>query len=299
VSDYPLMPDLAHSVRGFRHTVDSALEIFSTAGISPGRITIRMDGPGLPSRWVAAQKPAPGVPLTPGETIELQIAGLGYFHNLPVACWEAGGEAEMGTREILSVVDDPYQKAVHWLREGARLFDISPSNTEACSRWISLFGLVPDHWPAETWYKLALLLPSLQSLAGKEYGMGFALRWMLDLPLERIRRKPRMRYLTEEQLSRLGDRMSRLGVDSIAGNRIEDLAENVLVLGPTPLSTYYAFQDEERQYLLKAVVYLITPCHQRYSIEWSIEDRNRAPRLGVEHLNSRLGLNTHLGRATA
>lgn len=299
MTDAPIMPELAVSHYGFRHTLNSSLEIFASLNISPSRITLRMAGRGLPSRWVQSQKPAPGTPLTPGQEIELEIAGLGYFHSLPVACWDSGGEAEAGTREIVSVVDDAYQKASHWLHEGARLFDIGPNNPAACARWMALFGLNPEHWPQETWYRLAVLLPSLQSLAGKEYGMRFALHWMLDLPLETFKRKPRFRYLNEDQLSLLGDTSSRLGVDLIAGDRVEDLAHIEVVIGPVPLDTYYRFQEGDPLYLLNAVLYLLTPCHQRYSVAWSIEDRTKAPRLGVEELNSRLGLNSYLGASAA
>ncbi len=293
------MPDLTQAQYGFHHTVNSALEIFAGLGVSASRITLRMAGRGMPSRWIVSQRPAPGKPLDSGEIIELDVAGLGYFHNLPVAFWDSGGESAIGTREILGPIDDPYQKAAHWLREGARLFDISANNFDACARWIALFGLNPDHWPQETWYNLSILLPSLQSLAGKEYGMRFALHLMLGLPLELIRRQQRFRFLDQTNLSLLGGRMSRLGVDAIVGDRVEDLALLTLVIGPVPLDTFYAFQQEDKKSLLDAVVYLIAPCHQRYRVAWSIEDRAKAPRLGVEERNSRLGLNSYLGASPA
>ena len=204
----------------------------------------------------------------------------------------------MGTREIVGVIDDPYQKAAHWLRQGARLFDIGANNPDACARWIALFGMNPEHWPAQIWYPLAVLLPSLQSLAGKEYGMRFALHLMLGLPTQGIRRAARFRRLAEPGLSLLGERMSRLGVDAIVGDRVEDLAQLTLVIGPVPLDTYYAFQEEGRKGLLDAVLYLIAPCHQRYRVAWSIEDRAKAPALGIEERNSRLGLNSMFGSLT-
>ena len=76
MSTVPVMPELAISQHGFRHTVDSALEIFASLGVSASRITLTMAGRGLPSRWVETQRPAPGTPLGPGDTIELRIAGL-------------------------------------------------------------------------------------------------------------------------------------------------------------------------------------------------------------------------------
>jgi hypothetical protein len=293
------MPELAHGERGFHHTVDSALEIFAACGISPHRITLRMAGRGLPSRWVVSQSPPAGAELGPGDIVVLDIAGTGYWHNLPVAFRDAGGEGQAGTREILSPVDDPYQKAAHWLREGARLFDIGPRNPEACARWMALFGLHAELWPEESWHTLAILLTSLQSLAGKEYGMRFALHHMLGLRLDGIRRSSRYRYLEDEQLTLLAMRMSRLGVDSIAGDRVEDVARLELVIGPVPLAQYYAFQEGQLKSMLESVLYLIVPFHQRYTVRWSVADRGRAPRLGQEKRNSRLGLNSYLGESAA
>jgi hypothetical protein len=295
----PVMPNLAQSQAGFHHTVDSALEILYSMNVSATRISLSMAGKGMPSRWVVSQSPAPGTPLGPGQTIQIEVAGLGYFHNLPVALWDAGGESEAGTREILSAIDDPYQKAVHWLREGARLFDISRTNLDACARWIALFGLNPEEWPSETWYSLAILLPSLQSLAGKERGMRFALHLLLDLPLEKITRHSQFRHMEKEELSLVAERFGRVGVDLIVGDRVEDLAVLKVWLGPVSLETYYAFQKDDKKALLDAVMYLICPCHQRYRVAWSVQDRAKPPRLGIEVDNGRLGVNTHLGVVTA
>jgi len=290
------MPAFATSFHGFRHTVDSALEVLANLGVPADRVTLTMDGRGYPSRWVVAQTPAAGALLTGADRIELRIAGLGFFQHLPVACWDSGGEKEPGTRELVAVLDDPYQKAAHWLREGARLFDISERNPAACARWITLFGLDPEHWPRPLWYRLSLLLPQLQDLAGKEHGIRFALNLLLGLPLETVRRAPRWRYLADEDLTRLGASHARLGVDCVAGDGREDLAQLTLVLGPVPLAQYNAFQQSDGKDLLQAVLYLLTPYHQRYEISWSVEDRRRAPRLGLENENARLGLNSHLGR---
>jgi Type VI secretion, TssG/PASTA domain len=293
------MPDLAHAERGFHHTVDSALETFAELGVSPHRITLRMAGRGMPSRQVVSQSPAAGAELQPGDTIVLDIAGTGYWHNLPTAFRDTGGESVAGTQEILSPIDDPYQKAAHWLREGARLFDISPRNPDACARWMALFGLSSAHWPQDSWHNLAILLPSLQALAGKEYGMRFALHHMLGLGLDSIRRRPGFRYLDDGQLSLLTERMSRLGVDTVLGDRIEDVARIEIVIGPVSVAQYYGFQQGPLKSMLESVLYLIVPCHQRYAVNWSVADRARAPRLGQEEMNSRLGLNSYLGVSAA
>ena len=290
-----LMPDFSHAFHGFHHTVDSALEVLSARGVSPARITLRMAGRGWPTHWVAEQSPQPGEPLGADVHVVLTVAGLGFFHHLPVGMWEKGGEAEPGTHEILDVLDDPIQKAAHWIRQGARLFDIRPDDPAACSRWIALFGLNADDWPQENWYQLALLLPSLHRLAGREAGLKLALDLLLHLPLREIRKRPFWSYLDGDNLSPLGRRSSRLGVDCLVGDRMEDLSLQTVVLGPVTLSTYNEYQKEEGQRRLDSVLRLVTPCHQSYRVWWHVLHPERQPRLGLEADNARLGINSHLG----
>jgi hypothetical protein len=289
------MPDLAQSFCGFHHTLDSALALLCELKIPLGRITLSMEGRGYPTRWIVEQSPPPGTELDAGAIIELKVAGLGYFHSLPVGMWDKGGEAEAGTQEIVELLDDPLQKAAHWIREGARLFDIHPDNPAACARWITLFGVSPESWPQETWYKLALLLPHLQSLAGTERGLRFAVNLLLDLPVKEIRRSPSFRYIAEDEFSRVGRQHSRLSVDSIVGDRKEELAKLILVLGPVPIKTYYEFAQDRQRKLLDAVLGLVATCYQQHTILWDVEDRARAPRLGQALQNGVLGINTHLG----
>lgn len=289
------MPALAQSFCGFHHTLDSALAVLCDLKIPLGRITISMEGKGYPSRWIVEQNPPPGAELHSGVTIELKVAGLGYFHSLPVGMWDRGGESEAGTQEIVELFDDPLQKAANWIQEGARLFEIHPDNPSACARWISLFGVSSDNWPRELWYKLALLLPHLPSLAGTERGIRFALNLLLGLPVKAIRRSPSFRFITEPEFSRVGRQNTRLSVDLIVGDRKEELAKLTVVLGPVPLETYYEFRQENRRKLLDAVVGLVATCYQRHTIAWEVEDRTRAPRLGHAKQNGILGINTHLG----
>jgi len=289
------MPDFEHSVYGFHHTLDSALAILSDMDVPPARVTVRMDGRGYPTRWVVSQNPAPGQPLDAGTMVELVISGTGYFHAMPVGMWDSGGEAEPGTREIVELLDDPLQKANHWVREGARLFDVQPDNLPACSRWIALFGLTADDWPTETWYNLCVLLPSLQALAGTEYGLRFALRLILGLPLKEIRRATTFQLMKEPEYTLLGQRYSRLGVDAIAGDRKEELEELTLVLGLVSLETYYEFQEKEKHRLLLAVLGLVANCYQKHGIAWAVGDPRTAPRLGHGRQNTILGINSYLG----
>jgi hypothetical protein len=290
-----VMPDFSHAAYGFHHTVDSALEVLAGCGVSPSRITLRMAGRGWPTYWVVGQSPPPGAPLGPDASIALSVAGLGFFHHLPTGMWDKGSEAEPGTQEILEILDDPIQKAAFWIRQGARLFDVSPDDPGACSRWISLFGLTADDWPPETWYKLALLLPSLHRIAGRVEGVKLALELLLDLPLYEIRKRRSYSYLEDSDLSLLGWQGARLGVDCIVGDRMEDLARLIFVIGPVTLSTYYEYQKDEGRRRLEAVLRLCAACHQNYSVDWRVLHPERPPRLGLETENARLGVNSHLG----
>jgi hypothetical protein len=298
--DYsPVMPCLESGFFGFHHTVDSALKVLSELGVSPSRITLRMDGRGLPSRWIVAQDPPPGSDLGPGVSISLSVAGLGYFHALPVGMWDKGGDDGPGTREIMELLDDPLQKATHWIREGARLFDIQPDNLNACSRWISLFGLTPEDWPTEVWYNLSLILPSLQQLAATERGIGLIFQLLLQLPVNEIQYFPAFRKLPENDLSLLADRYCRLGVDSIVGDRVEDLAGVLLEVGPVALETYYAYQQDEKKRLFTEVLDLCMSCQRKARVKWVVLNQKKSPRLGYETQNARLGINSHLGQLAA
>jgi Type VI secretion, TssG len=291
----PVMPDFAGPQRGFHHTADSALEVLWSLGVAASRITVRMVGAGWRTGWVVDQAPPPGVPLGSDVSVSLSVAGLGLFHLLPLGFWDEGGPAEPGTKEIVSLVDDPMQKLAHWIREGAQLFDIQRDNYAACARWIELFGLDPDRWPREHWYGLALVLPVLHRLAGQEDGIRFALRLVFDLPFEGIRPKPGFRFLLDKDLTMLGGRASRLGSDFVLGDRLEDEAHLILVIGPVPLGTYYRFQQDAEQRHLRDLLGLCVPLHQTYRVGWDVLDRRQPPRLGCGEQNARLGVNSYLG----
>ena len=293
----PLMPDFTSATHAFHHTLDSALATLAKLKVSPARITVNMDGRGYPTRQIVSQAPEAGTPLQGGLPIVLRVAGTGMFHALPVGMWDKGGEAEPGTYEIIGAFDDPFQKAANWMREGARLFDVQPDNDAACGRWISLFGLNPDAWPPELWYDLAILLPNINSLAGKEYGIRFVLSLLLSLPLHQIRRARAYSYLDPDKVTLLGNSYSRLGLDAALGNRTEELARLTLVLGPIPLRVYYSFQSGANQLLLRSVLDLIMPIHQKRAINWLVLNSAHPPRLGFEAENARLGINSHLGSA--
>ncbi len=289
------MPDLCQGTHGFHHTLDSALDVLARIGVSSSRITIRMAGPGWPAYWVVAQSPAARAPLTPDVAVALSISGPSFFRSLPAGMWDTGGEMEPGTQEIIELFDDPLQKAAHWIRQGARLFDVSRDNLPACSRWLTLLGINPDDWPKEKWYALALLLPNLHRIAGKESGIRLALQALLNLPLQEIDGAREFSYLKEGELSLLGTRASRLGTDYILGDRVEDLECLTLVIGPVSLATYRAYQRDRERKEIEAVLGLCAVCFQRYRVSWVVNYPKRNPRLGMEEENARLGINSRMG----
>jgi predicted component of type VI protein secretion system len=120
---------------------------------------------------------------------------------------------------------------------------------------------------------------------------------MLGVPLRRIHREAAFTDIEPEDVARLGARNSRLGADTIVGEYTEDLEALILQVGPVPLAVYYQFQEGEAARRLASVSRLCTPWHQRCYVDWLVEDPGRAPRLGIDEENSRLGINTHLGVA--
>ena len=292
----PVMPAFCQGTHGFHHTLSSSLEILGALGVSSSRITIQTAGPGWPAYWIVAQSPAAGTALSLDVPVSLSIAGASIFRSLPAGMWDTGGEQEPGTREIVALFDDPLEKAGHWLRQGARLLDVRRDNLPACARWLKLFGIDADAWPRDKWYELALLLPNLNRLAGKESGIRLVLQLLLSLPLKAILQSRDFTWLRTTRLTRLGSQASRLGRDFVVGDRLEGLERLTLVIGPVSLATYRSFETDDMRRQLDAVLALCAPCYQRNRIQWIVSHEDRNPRIGVEEENARLGINSHMGR---
>ena len=293
------MPAFAGGAHSFTHSVDSALVSLRALEISPAQIVLRRAGreahaPGT----IVRQSPAAGAPLTSGSLIYLDVAGLGFTHALPVGMWDSGGETGMGTLEILAPFDDPLEKLKHWFHEGAPLFQLAPQDPAACARWLALFGIDAETWPRTLRYPLASSIADIAQLSCTEEGCAFALRTLLGLPVEGFSYYRTLAVLPESTLSQLGARASRLGVDLLLGDAIEDLATAEIEIGPVPLTTYEHFAETRHGAdLLHRVLELLMPLSTAYDVRWSVEDRTQPPRLGIAAANSRLGLNTHMGAA--
>ena len=104
--------------------------------------------------------------------------------------------------------------------------------------------------------------------------------------------------LHADKTTLLGGRASRLGVDTVLGDAVEDLAHLRITLGPVSLDTYEAFAEGgtgTRGSLLRRALEYLMPAFMDYEIAWTVEDVRQGPRLGIAERNSRLGVNTHLG----
>lgn len=295
------MPDLAGGTHAHHHTVHSALMSLQAMGVSAHRITLRRVGRhALGAGAVVQQSPRAGAELHPSTRVELSVAGLGFLHGLPVGMWETGGEHTAGTREILEAIDDPLEKLKHWFHEGAPLFRIAPENPAACARWLSLFGMNAEEWPQAMWYPLASVVAQLPQLSCSIGGCEFLLQVLLGLPVRGTHYRPTVSTLPAETLSKLGARSSRLGLDLLLGNAVEDAATLVIDLGPVKLPIYERFAETgEGRDLLRRVLDLIMPASSIVAVEWTVEDLRSSPQLGFPDKNARLGINTHMGMALA
>ncbi len=292
----PRMPSFAAGTFAHRHTLHSALVSLAALGIEPHRIQLRYSGrEALPSGTVMRQRPPAGTPLLPGTPIELAIAGLGITQSLPVGMWDSGGEAAMGTRELLELFDDPLQKLGHWFHEGAPLFRISPEDPAACARWLSLFGVNAQDWPPALWYPLASLIAAMPKLACSQSGCALVLEVLLGLPVRSFSYRPAFTAAPREALSLLARRASRLGVDAVVGDRMEDLAVLVIEIGPVPLAAYTRFTEGEGAALLARTLEMVLPISTGFDLQWTVLDQRQSPRLGMAERNARLGINSHMG----
>jgi hypothetical protein len=293
-----VMPDVSWPRYGFYHTVDSALASLARVGIAPERITLRRAGRGWQKDRIVRQSPSAGSPLTDDVAVELTVEGDGLFSRIPTGMRDLGPdpEREPGIHELAVLVDDPIDKAANYVCQGGLYFDVRPDNALGCARWIRLFGIDPSDWPKESWYRLAVLLPCLQDLAGRETGLQLTLKVLLDLDIATLNRRARRTRLSPEALSRFGERASRLGIDLIVGDGIADEAALDITLGPISLPIYRQHQTEVGKQRIRQVLHFLLPYHVAYAIRWLVGDPARAPRLGIGEDNALLGINTHFGR---
>ena len=291
----PLMPDLISPQFGFCHTVDSALASLSRAGVSSDRITIKKAGRGWLKQRVVEQEPPAGSLLTPDAVINLAVEGDGFLYHLPTGMRESAKEGEIGTEEFTSLFDDAIEKAAYYARQGGFYFDLQPENRTGCARWIRLFGVAPEAWPVGSWYRLAVVLPCLHYMAGREVGLRLALKVLLDLDVAAITRRATWTRLDPDQVSLFGQRATRLGSDLVISDGMEDEMSLEVTLGPVSLDEYREhIQENERR--IRQVLDLALPYHFSYSVCWLVGDSSSAPRLGIDQENSVLGVNTHLGQ---
>ena len=291
----PSMPDLISPQFGFCHTVDSALASLSRAGVSSDRITINKAGRGWLKDRVVEQQPPAGSLLTPDAAINLAVEGDGFLYHLPTGMRESGKEGEIGTEEFTSLFDDAIEKAAYYVRQGGFYFDLRPENRTGCARWIRLFGIAPEAWPVDRWYRLAVVLPCLHHMAGREVGLRLAMKVLLDLDVAAITRRARWTRLDPDEVSLFGQRATRLGADLVISDGMEDEMSLEVTLGPVSLDDYREhIQEDERR--IRQVLDLTLPYHLSYSVGWLVGDSSSAPRLGIDQQNSVLGVNTHLGQ---
>jgi len=290
-----VMPDLTRARHGFSHTIDSALLVLMRMGIGSERVTIRKAGRGWGRARVIDQQPAAGKGLTSEMVVELIVEGDSMFHQLPVGMHEASRDGEIGTRELVSIFDDAVEKASVYVRLGGLIFDVRPGNPGGCARWIRLFGIEPENWPKERWYKLAIILPCLRYLTGRESGLRLAMRMLLNIEISSITWRPRRTLMNPADRSLLGSQASRLGVDLLVGDGIDDEALMEITLRAETLEKYRGFQTDEWRRRIDQVMRLVAPYHWVYQFKWLVGDTNRPPRLGIEIENAVLGINSHLG----
>jgi Type VI secretion, TssG len=295
IEEIELMPDVIQPRHGFHHTTDSALLTLSRVGIGTDRITIKKAGRGWARSRVIEQHPMAGTHLTQDMVVELTVEGDSMFYHLPVGMHEASNGGEIGTRELVSIFDDAVEKAAVYMRLGGLFFDVRPSNPNGCARWIKLFGIEPEDWPKKRWYRLAILLPCLRYLTGRESGLRLSMRMLLDLEIVSITWRPRRTLMDASDRSLLGSRASRLGVDLIVGDGVDDEALMEITLRAETLDKFRRHQTGEGQKRIDQVMRLVAPYHWVYRFKWLIGDVDRAPRLGIEMDNAVLGLNSHLG----
>src|SRR5262245_4237772 len=263
-----VMPELESPRCTYRHTVDSAMFSLLALGVDPERITMSRAGRGWTERRIVAQEPASQSAIGSSRDIVLNVAGEGLFERLPVGLRDKGTDTEPGIDALVQAFDDPSEKASCYVRQGGLYFDLRPDNPVGCARWIRVFGITPEDWPAESWYPLARFLPLLHRLAGREVGIRLGVKLLLGLEILRLQWDWQRTALANEALTQAGETSTRLGVDFIVGRTIEDEAVLKIVFGPVTLAQYRRHQTPAMKRLLDLVFNLVLPCHLVRAVDW-------------------------------
>jgi hypothetical protein len=289
------MPDFEAPQYGYSHTVDSVVFSLFAIGMDPDRVTMRRAGRGWPQRRIVSQEPIPLSSIGSHDVV-LNVAGEGLFERLPTGLRDRGTDTEPGLDALLEVFDDPSEKASCYVRQGGLYFDLRPDNPTGCARWIRVFGIAPEDWPPDTWYALARFLPFLHRLAGREAGIRLGVKVLLGLEIVCLHRKLQRTALTDDALTQVEETSTRLGVDFVIGQMLEDEAVLKIVLGPVTLAEYRRHQSRDMKSLLELVLNLVLPCHVVRVAEWLVGNPEFRPRLVTEEENTVLGINMHLGK---
>lgn len=296
-----VMPALSEPHSHFHHTLSSAIESLLAIGVSVGRIRVRRRGREAPGFWVIAQSPAPGEPIEGVREFLLDVAELGCFHRLPFGYRCFDDPARFGTADILAMFDDVFAHSRHMRDEASRLFDISPRRPAACARWLRLFGLEPEDWPEDKWFPVAVMAASLHTIAGTGAGLRWGLANLMRMELLSIRFGSDSTVLDAAEQTRLGQRFSRVGIDTIAGGKFLHPRRCVLRVRLRSVADYRDSCSEAGRRRTDSVMRLLLPLHLNYELDRVVGDPSLGCRLAGEPGPSRspdavLKITAYLGR---
>jgi hypothetical protein len=291
-----VIPHFEWPTFGYRHTIDSAFVSLLALGIDPDRVTFRKAGRGWTAGRIVSHERGAGRAAGTPDDIVLNVAGDGLFDRLPTALRDRGTAAEPGLDTLLLAFDDPAEKASWYARQGGLYFDLRPGNPTGCARWIRLFGIQPEQWPTDSWYTLARFLPLLHRVSGQETGLRLGLKLLADLDIARFEWAWQRTALSTDGLTRMGEAATRLGVDFVVGQTLEDESVLKIVFGPMRVADYRRYQTKEMQRRIGLIFDLVFPCHLIRHVDWLVGNPDFKPRLATDEDNAVLGINMHLGR---
>ena len=278
----PRVPDFVRPRRGARHTVDTALRTLRRLGVDAARVRVESDGPGFAPGTVLRQHPPAGTSLGPGQRVVLGVAGPGALEALPYAMRD-GGEDDFGIDALMGLFDDPVHKLRHHLRAGGEFFALREGDLVVARRWIEqVFQVDPTRWAPARWPGLVRLLAAVHRTAGREDGLALALRLVHGLPLAGVRAvRDTVPVPRGEQLA-LGRTASRLGVDTLLGGRVIEIAALEATIGPVRLNAYLAHAGGALAAERRALYDLVLPAHlaARVRERWVVGDPAAPSRLG-------------------
>jgi len=228
--------------------------------------------------------------------VRLVVAGSAGINSLPYPLRDSHDE-EFRVDRLFGLFDNPITKLALHVREAGEFFSLRPEDRARSRRWIEeVFGFAGSPWPEPDLYAVALMLPTLHHLAGREVGIEVAFRLVFGLPVRSIRLLGTAVEIRSGRRTRLGSEYSRLGMDAVAGIGPKKVTGVEVEFGPLTVAEYRKALNPTHRELRQELYRLVLPLHLLEAVveRWRVGDPSDSIPIGTDEGEILLSCNSYL-----